>query len=89
MLVLSRRENEWIKIGESVTVTVVRLGADKVRIGIEAPSNVLILRGELEQRESLDHNSSLESIPMEKIDFTLPINGSVIVPTATSSSLAG
>jgi carbon storage regulator len=48
MLVLSRREGERIHIGDSIVVTVVRAGGDKVRIGIEAPENVLILRGELE-----------------------------------------
>ena len=48
MLVLSRREGEKIIIGDSIVITVVRGGADKVRIGIEAPENVLILRGELE-----------------------------------------
>ena len=48
MLVLSRREGEKIIIGDSIVVTVVRGGTDKVRIGIEAPENVLILRGELE-----------------------------------------
>ena len=48
MLVLSRREGEKINIGDSIVVTVVRSGADKVRIGIEAPDHLLILRGELE-----------------------------------------
>ena len=48
MLVLSRKENERIRVGESIVVTVVRLGGDKVRLGIEAPSDVLVLRGELE-----------------------------------------
>lgn len=48
MLVLSRREGERIRIGESITVTVVRCAGDKVRIGIEAPPDMLILRGELE-----------------------------------------
>ena len=35
MLVLSRKENERIRVGESIVVTVVRLGGDKVRLGIE------------------------------------------------------
>ena len=48
MLVLSRREGERIRIGDSITVTVVRCAGDKVRIGIEAPPDMLILRGELE-----------------------------------------
>ena len=59
MLVLSRREGEQIKIGDGITVTVVRLGGDKVRIGIDAPSEVLILRGELEQKEKMVHNNNM------------------------------
>lgn len=52
MLVLSRREGERIRIGDSITVTVVRCIGDKVRIGIEAPADMLILRGELEQYDN-------------------------------------
>lgn len=48
MLVLSRRESERIRLGDSIVVTVVRLGRDKVRLGIEAPSDLLVLREELE-----------------------------------------
>ncbi len=53
MLVLSRRESERIRVGESIVVTVVRLGGDKVRIGIEAPSDMLVLRDELEAQQCL------------------------------------
>lgn len=48
MLVLSRKQNERIRVGESVVVTVVRVNGDKVRIGIEAPSDMRVLRDELE-----------------------------------------
>jgi len=48
MLVLSRKESERIKLGDSIVVTVVRVSGDKVRLGIEAPSNILVLRDELE-----------------------------------------
>jgi len=50
MLVLSRRESERIKLGDSIVVTVIRVGGDKVRLGIEAPLDVVILRDELEPR---------------------------------------
>jgi carbon storage regulator len=50
MLVLSRREQERIKLGDSIVVTVVKVSGDRVRLGIEAPANVLVLRGELEER---------------------------------------
>ncbi|MEY3031832.1 MAG: carbon storage regulator [Planctomycetia bacterium] len=48
MLVLSRKQNERIRVGESVVVTVVRVNGDKVRIGIEAPTEMKVLRDELE-----------------------------------------
>ena len=48
MLVLSRREHERIRLGDSIVVTVVRVTGDRVRLGIEAPSEILILRQELE-----------------------------------------
>lgn len=51
MLVLSRRENQRIKLGDSIVVTVVRVSGDKVRLGIEAPANMLVLRDELEPHE--------------------------------------
>ena len=54
MLVLSRRESERIRVGESIVVTVVRLGGDKVRIGIEAPAEMLVLRDELETHKCLE-----------------------------------
>ena len=53
MLVLSRRESEEIKLGDSIVVTVVKVAGDRVRLGIKAPSNVVILRGELERREEM------------------------------------
>ena len=48
MLVLSRRESERIKLGNSIVVTVVRVAGDRVRLGIEAPADIRVLRGELE-----------------------------------------
>ncbi len=48
MLVLSRKQNERIRVGDSVVVTVVRVSGDKVRLGIQAPPNVRVLRDELE-----------------------------------------
>jgi carbon storage regulator len=48
MLVLSRKESQRIRLGDSIVVTIVKIGGDKVRIGIEAPDDVLVLRDELE-----------------------------------------
>ncbi len=47
MLVLTRKQNEKIRIGENITITVIRMKGKAVRLGIEAPRNVNVLRGEL------------------------------------------
>ena len=51
MLVLSRKESQRIRLGDSIVITIVKISGDKVRVGIDAPSNVLVLRDELEVRE--------------------------------------
>ena len=47
MLVLSRKEGERIAIGNDVWITVVRIGPNTVRLGIEAPPHLNIVREEL------------------------------------------
>jgi carbon storage regulator len=48
MLVLSRKTGESVRIGNDVRVTVLRIGPTSVRVGIEAPAYVGIVREELE-----------------------------------------
>jgi carbon storage regulator len=50
MLVLSRKESQRIRLGDSIVITIVKISGDKVRIGVDAPSDVLVLRDELEVR---------------------------------------
>ena len=53
MLCLDRDPNDGksvIKIGDSITVTVVRVRGDRVRVGVDAPADVPILRGEIQPR---------------------------------------
>ncbi|TWT87572.1 hypothetical protein Mal64_31140 [Pseudobythopirellula maris] len=47
MLVLTRKQQESIQIGEDVTITILRTKGKTVRLGIEAPRGVSVLRGEL------------------------------------------
>ena len=51
MLVLSRRVNEQVVIGNDVVITVQRISGNRITLGIEAPRQVRIRRGELD-RES-------------------------------------
>ncbi|MDA1050693.1 MAG: carbon storage regulator CsrA [Planctomycetota bacterium] len=47
MLVLSRKKNEQIVIGDGIVITIVDVRRDKVRIGIEAPTHVPVHRHEV------------------------------------------
>jgi carbon storage regulator len=46
MLVLSRKVDEGIHIGGGVVLTVIRVGRSKVRLGVEAPRSLTVVRGE-------------------------------------------
>jgi len=63
MLVLSRKESQRIRLGDSIVITIVKISGDKVRVGIEAPSNVLVLRDELEAREPATPSAPVEQAP--------------------------
>jgi len=60
MLVLSRKRDEKIMIGDNVVVTVVSIRGDKVRLGIDAPKSIAVHRSEVYeaiQRENQDATS--------------------------------
>lgn len=51
MLVLSRKESEKVMLGDDIVLTIVRVSGDRVRLGIQAPSDMLILRHELDAKQ--------------------------------------
>ncbi|MDA7859334.1 carbon storage regulator [Mariniblastus sp.] len=60
MLVLSRKESEKIMLGDSIVLTIVRVSGDRVRLGIQAPSDMLILRKELDPMKTVEPENSNE-----------------------------
>lgn len=50
MLVLTRKKNTSIRIGDQIVIHVIRTGGGSVRLGIEAPGHLRVVRGELALR---------------------------------------
>ena len=48
MLVLSRKKNQTIRINDDISIEVLQIKGNTIRLGIKAPGSVRILRGELE-----------------------------------------
>ena len=55
MLILTRRTGETITIGNDVTVTVLGVKGNQVRIGIKAPKDVAVHREEVAERIAREH----------------------------------
>ena len=60
MLVLSRKLSQQILIGEDIVITVVKIDGNQVRLGIEAPRGVTILRDELLGESSATAGASVD-----------------------------
>ncbi len=60
MLILSRKENESITIGENITIRVISIDKGNVKIGFDAPPELLILREELKLAISEENKKSLQ-----------------------------
>jgi carbon storage regulator len=50
MLILSRRANETIMIGDDIALKIIRVDEHQIRIGIEAPKEVTVRRGKVAER---------------------------------------
>jgi len=68
MLILSRRANESIMIGDSIEISIVDIKGDQVKLGIRAPKKVKVYRKEVyeniqrENREALQSTGALPSL---------------------------
>lgn len=93
MLVLTRKPNQTIHIGEGVKITVTKIKGNTVQLGIEAPKEVSIVREELLERDRMLEQKSRQkavSITTESeppFDVSgLPVL-SVVRPDATKAEL--
>ncbi len=68
MLVLARKLNEKIKIGEDIEITVVGISGDSIRLGISAPRNVKILRSEIYEEIERQNREAAEGSGKGSLD---------------------
>ena len=54
MLILSRRSNESLRIGGEITVTVLGVSGNQIRLGITAPPHIVVDREEIHQRKAAE-----------------------------------
>lgn len=62
MLVLTRKPGEQIVLGENIVLSIVQVQGNRVRLSIDAPEAVRILRGELSYRQDADTEVSAPGI---------------------------
>lgn len=85
MLVLSRKTDEEIRIGEGIVVRVLRVSGSTVKLGIEAPLETPILRGEL-QRQLEQEREERERAEREERERALSAGRTELHVTGTRSA---
>jgi len=71
MLVLTRKLQQQIKIGEQITVTILKVKGNTVRVGISAPREVRVVRGELPKEGAATETVEVEATVIEQAAITI------------------
>jgi carbon storage regulator len=71
MLILTRKVNERVIIGDEVEITVLKVSRDKVKLGIKAPESVMIQRNELLQSIGQENRRAAVG-PLNGLERLLP-----------------
>jgi carbon storage regulator len=64
MLILSRKINEKIMIGEDISVSIIEIRGDQVRLGVTAPKTVKVFRREIFDAIEAENKAAAESTPV-------------------------
>lgn len=68
MLILSRKTDEKIKIGDEITITIIEVRGDQVKVGVEAPKDVKVFRQEVFNAIKNENKSAAKIPSAENID---------------------
>ncbi|GHV85083.1 carbon storage regulator [Spirochaetia bacterium] len=70
MLILSRKINEKIMIGDDISISIIEIRGDQVRIGVDAPRTVKVFRQEVFDAIRAENRAAAESTPVfPEFDF--------------------
>ena len=70
MLILSRKVDEKVVIGDDITISIIEVRGDQVRIGIDAPKKVKVFRQEVYDAIKAENKAALKSASViPKVDF--------------------
>jgi len=70
MLILSRKVNEKVVIGDDITVSIIEVRGDQVRLGIDAPKKIKVFRQEVFDAIMAENKAASESVPViPQVDF--------------------
>jgi len=64
MLILSRKINEKVVIGDDITVSIIEIRGDQVRIGIDAPKMIKVFRQEVFDAIKAENKAAIQSKPV-------------------------
>ena len=73
MLVLTRRANQSIRIGDDITITIVEVRGDQVRIGIDAPRSVAVHRMELVAQIAAQNAEAAQGAALSDVEAALSL----------------
>jgi carbon storage regulator len=74
MLILTRKTDEKIKIGEDITVTIIEVRGEQVKIGVEAPKEVRVFREEVYALIQAE-NRAAAAVGSNALDTLRSVNG--------------
>ena len=70
MLILSRKINEKVVIGDDITISIIEIRGDQVRIGIDAPKKIKVFRQEVFDAIMAENKEASKSaVVIPKVDF--------------------
>jgi carbon storage regulator len=69
MLALTRKIGEQIIIGDNITITVVDIKGDSIRLAIDAPKEIRIYRGELYQAIVAENKQAMAQVDVTRLDI--------------------